>query len=207
MRPRPARPESRSSCGEWITTAWSTWPITTATAARAAAWTTTVAITAARSRSAITPLHYAWLYSVYYTNVNNNSFDMYGHSKGAAVTIRRHQTWSWVSSSYPGGVYYGVGVPKKYGSEDLSSYSLGYTKKYGPIVAMTFNDDPVKDIDECGDIGGAFGLVLSSANHDYNGFMVDHSGHSGSHRYDGDRFRAGTYDYVGGCYKSNDADC
>lgn len=150
-------------------------------------------------------LHYAWLYAVH--NSSASQFNMFGHSKGAAVVISRHQNWPWVATSYPAANFYALGVPERKGSEYLSDYEIGYTKKYGPVVAMTWSDDPVHEVSFCGDGAAAYKLSKNMGKHDYSGFAADHSAHGAAHSYNLENFQQGTYDSVGRCYRSNDTDC
>ena len=93
-------------------------------------------------------------------------WDIFGHSKGGAASVKFYQRrWSDLRA-WPQSRVYTIGLPWRMGAQYLPTpddYEPGRIYAHEQIVAFTWTNDAVKDVDRCVDLDA----VRLSETHDY----------------------------------------
>lgn len=93
-------------------------------------------------------------------------WDIFGHSKGGAAAVKFYQRRWHSLRDWPQSRVYTIGLPWRMGAQYLPTpddYEPGRIYAHDQIVAFTWTDDAVKDVDKCID----FDAVRLSETHDY----------------------------------------
>lgn len=127
-------------------------------------------------------------------------WDIFGHSKGGAAAVKFHQRrWSDLQA-WPQARVYTIGLPWRMGAQYLpepDDYAPGRIYAHEQIVAFTWTDDAVRDIDRCIDLDA----VRLSETHDYTPMFSADVEDDADKRAVRDAFLAGESVWVGARYE------
>lgn len=94
------------------------------------------------------------------------AWDVYGHSKGGAAAVRFYGFQRSTIAKWPDSRVFTIGLPWRMGAQYLpepDDYEVGRIYGDGQVVAFTWTNDAVRDIDTCADLDAA----SVGDNHDY----------------------------------------
>ena len=129
-------------------------------------------------------------------------WDVFGHSKGAAIAISMAKKGEEYLAKFPDTRVYAIGVPGRKGGELLDSFRPGWIERDDQIVSFTWSNDNVHNYGFCGDV---FSAAYIGETHDYRRFF-DLEFVAGNSQYEQNRqqFLAGKETYIGKQYRAAD---